>query len=797
MQPFNWAVCVSFTLVVSIASMGNCRADEAAAIRLVRELGGRVTRQDGLADGPVIGIDLAATAVNGTQLGELRSLHRLQNLSLRGTIKRASNESKVIPVPIRSDDLRHLRRFPDLRSLDLGHTLVDGVGLTHLSQATNLEILNLDGLSINGNFLEALRGCTNLRELSLTAIPGLDLQKLKDLPRLQTLRINGAGFEFKLDPAWKTQLLWLKDLRSLQTLDIGICDDVLLALREYRLLHKHVRASGLNGKRPTRPEDVTAFDLRRSPNPSDDLTGGRLMYVTDAGLAALYDFKGVQVLDLRDTLVTDAGLSQLKGFSDLHAVGLRYQTLPIPEFGSPFPIFTDTGMRDLAEISTLRSLDLTGANVSDAGLKALGRLTKLRMLNLDTVGSGVTSVGLENLAALCELRYLGLAGSRTITETGLLKFKGLTHLRGLDLNSTNITDAELAAVQHFPELRLLNLSHTKLTGAGLESLAGLSQLESLDLRYCQVDGAALKSLRNCRKVIHLRLTSHDLTDNILSTLREIGLLPALDTDWKSREFGLDEERFVLDRPVTLRRLDLGGSKVTDTGLAEIRDLSELETLGLRSLEMNGSGLKVLAGLKRLHTVDIEVTDPVVRALRELDRLHLLSPAMNEFRGRAASAAEVVTFDISATQEFINTTLTGVGLRDLKPLSNLRTLRFVQFQHQILDEHIVALAEIGLLHALPQALAEDGSRPAGPDDVVTLDLHGTGLSDAGLKSLKVFKNLQMLNVAGTQVYDLMPLVTLRKLESLDVRGTVDSKGMARRVKGIIPLSDALPSLRIKS
>lgn len=521
------------------------------------------------------------------------------------------------------------------------------------------------------------------------------------------------------------------------------------------------------------------------------------MYVTDAGLTALYDFKALQVLDLRDTLVTDAGLSQLKLFPELQAVRLRYQSLPIPEFAGPFPIFTDTGLRDLAEIPTLRSLDITGGNVTDAGLAALGKLEKLRFLNLDTTGSGVTSVGLESLAALTELRYLGLAGSRKITDAALLKFKGLTHLRGLDLNSTTITDTGLAVVKHFPELRLLNLSHTKLSGAGLKSLSELADLEELDLRYCRIDDAALKPLRSCRNLTHLRLASHDLTDSVLSTLQEIGLLPALDTDWKTRDICLDEERFVPVRTAAPRRLELSGSKVTDAGLAELRDLNELEVLGLRSLQINGSGLKALVGLQRLHTLDVDVTDPVVRALREVDRLHLLSAAMNQNHGRATSAADVMTFDILATQQFINTTLTGAGLRDLKPLVNLRTIRFVQYEHQILDEHIVALEEIGLLHTLPYALAKDGNRPSGPDDVVTLDLHGTGLSDAGLKSLKVFKNLQVLNIAGTQVYDVMPLVTLKKLESLDVRGTVDGKGMARRVKGIIPLSDALRLLRIKS
>lgn len=797
MQPFQWFLYVSLALVVSIAWTGNCGSHEGAAVQFVRELGGKIVRRGDVTDGPVIGVDLAGTAVDGTQLGELHSLKRLQTLNLRGTITGIAPNSKVNSIPVRSDDLRQLSQFPELRSLDIGYTLVDGTGLSHLSQAANLEVLNLEGLSIDGNSLEALRGCSNLRELSLTVVPGLELKTLQDLPCLQTLRIFGTGFEFKLDPALKSQLLLLKDVTGLQTLDIGVCDDVLHALREFQLLHKHVCASSLNGKRPSRPDEVTAFDLSRFTHPIDGPMSGRLMYVTDACLAALHDFKALQVVDLRDTLVTDTGLSQLKVFRGLHTVRLRCQTLPIPEFTEQFPSFTDAGLRSLAEIPTLRSLDIAGANITDAGLEALGKLTKLQSLNLDATGSRTMPGGVENLSALTELQYLGLAGNRRISLTSLLKLKGLSHLRVLDLNSSSVTDAGLAIVKHFPELRVLNLGYTNVTGAGLESLAGLSHLKSLDLRQCEVQGAALKPLRSCRSLIHLRLDPRDLTDSTLGSLREMELLTALNTDWTSDEFSLNDDRPLPDRTVGLRRLDLGGSKVTDAGLAELRDLNELEVVGLRGLKLNGTGLKELVGLKRLHTVDVDVTDPVIKTLRDVDRLHLLSPALNQYLGRATSAAEVMTFDILATQQFINSTLTGAGLRDLKPLVNVRTLRFVQYEHQILDEHLVALGEVGLLHALPQALAQDGGRPTGPDDVVRLDLHDTRLSDAGLKSLNVFKNLQVLNIAGTQVYDLMPLATLKKLESLDVRQTVDGSGKPRRVKGIIPLSDTLPRLRIKS
>lgn len=667
MQAFKWFLYASFSLVVSMTTSGECGADEAAALRLIHELGGQVSRKDGLAEGPVVRIDLAGTAVNGTQLRELRSLKSLKVLSLRGRVKATVHGSEVVPVRVNNDDLQCLAEFLELRSLDIGYTLVDVSGLTQLVTLSQLEVLHLDGLSVRGNELEPLRGCQNLRELSLTVISELDLSVLKDLPRLETLRISVPGFGPELDPALRSRLQVLREIKCLRTLDVGVCDDVLHLLRDAQLLHKHIRASGVNGKRPAGPEEVLAFDFRCVPGSFNDEIHGQLTYVTDAGLTALRDFKSLQVLDLRDTLVTDAGILHLKVFPALCAVRLPRHTLRVPQLIERFPVFTDAALRTLAEIPGLRSLDIPSARVTDAGLQSLGVLKQLRVLNLDATAPGVTQAGVESLASLTELRYLGLAGSRKISAASLQKFTGLTQLCGLDLNSTNLTDAGLSVAKSFPELRLLNLGYTKVTGTGLESLAGLPQLESLNLQGCKFDGTALKGLRSCHHLTHLRLSQRDLTDEILATLREINRLNALDTDWNDWELTLEGERQSPGRSVALRRLDLGGSKVTDAGVADLRDLDELEVLGLRSLDLNGSGIKALAGLQRLHTVDMDLTDPIIKAVREADRIHLLSAAMGQHRQRATSAADVVTFDILATQEFVNAPLTGAGLRELRPL----------------------------------------------------------------------------------------------------------------------------------
>ena len=56
---------------------------------------------------------------------------------------------------------------------------------------------------------------------------------------------------------------------------------------------------------------------------------------------------------------------------------------------------TDAGLKELAPLTQLRTLDLNETGVTDAGLKELAPLTQLRTLDLSE--TGVTDAGLKEL----------------------------------------------------------------------------------------------------------------------------------------------------------------------------------------------------------------------------------------------------------------------------------------------------------------------------------------------------------------------------------------------------------------
>ena len=87
-----------------------------------------------------------------------------------------------------------------------------------------------------------------------------------------------------------------------------------------------------------------------------------------------------------------------------------------------------------------------------------------------------------------------------ITDAGLVHLKGLTKLKGLDLDDTRVTDAGLVHLKGMTELTWLGLSETQITDAGLAHLTELTSLQELGLGLTQVTDAGLVHLKGLTKL---------------------------------------------------------------------------------------------------------------------------------------------------------------------------------------------------------------------------------------------------------------------------------------------------------
>lgn len=214
----------------------------------------------------------------------------------------------------------------------------------------------------------------------------------------------------------------------------------------------------------------------------------------------------------------------------------------------------------------------------------------------------------------------------------------------------------------------------------------------------------------------------------------------------------------------------------------------LTRIDLRAAEVTESQLRQLAGLRRLNSLNIEVTDRTLTVLRELALLHLLARATaSDTRGRPDCSAAITSLCLGANK------VTDAGLKELAPLKNLTYLNLSGTK--VTDRGLKELACLGKLTELclcDTQITDNGLKTlAGQANLTSLLLHRTEVTDAGLNSLATLPNLTRLGLHRTKVTDagLKELAKLKHLTYLQLRFTNVTDA------GVEELQRALPKCTI--
>jgi Leucine-rich repeat (LRR) protein len=614
--------------------------------------------------------------------------------------------------------LKHLAGLEGLRSLILDCTQVTDAGLKELANLKSLTWLTLAGTKVSDAGLKHLAGLHTLEKLDLTSTQvtekGLKgLAVLKNLKKLTLTQTNvtaagvaelnkalpGCQITSDLTPAAdgndRKAVEWVLSLGGTMTIDDGK-ERVVKAVTDlpagpWTMRHviltnnQQVDDAGLKvlaGLKRLNALDLHATQL--TDTGVKELAGLKSLTwlslygtnVTDTGVKELAGLKNLRMLNLHSTKVTDAGLKALAGLQSLQSLVLHGTTV------------TDAGLKDLAVLQSLQSLALGQTQVTDAGLKDLAGLKGLQSLHLGA--TSVTDAGLKDLTGLEGLQTLVLGGTK-VMGPGLRDLAGLKSLQTLALNSTPVTDAGLKDLAGLKSLQTLNLTSTAVTNAGLKELAGLENLLRLDLIDTKVTDAGLKELAGLKNLQMLFLNETNVTDAGLAHLQGLTKLKTLDLTktavtaqgiaalrkalpgclitsdvpaiattgdrrvaewvlslggsvtiadgkqrtistakdlpagpWTLRGIDLSDKKQVDDMGLklvaglkSLQSLDLGATKVTDAGLKELAELRSLHTLSLSNTQVTDAGLKELAGLKNLQTLFLQGTKATDAAVSEL------------------------------------------------------------------------------------------------------------------------------------------------------------------------------------
>jgi hypothetical protein len=151
----------------------------------------------------------------------------------------------------------------------------------------------------------------------------------------------------------------------------------------------------------------------------------------------------------------------------------------IEEIVGPIPI--DLGGPTLPKVkiapadpSALATVRATGVSIVP-----LSANTPFVHVHCTNVRATFGDAQLAALAAIApQILWLDVSGTQ-ITDAGLAAVEKLPHLTRLHLNRTAITDAGVAHLARLSRLEYLNLYGTKITDAGLTSLSGLASLRAL------------------------------------------------------------------------------------------------------------------------------------------------------------------------------------------------------------------------------------------------------------------------------------------------------------------------------
>lgn len=345
----------------------------------------------------------------------------------------------------------HLTCLSSLRELYIGECSVSRAGLRALSALSRLKVLNIAGsTSMNNEALEEVGKVTSLQSLSLADSTFTDagikhlstLTRLTDLNLAHCTEITNAGIGM------------LTSLSSLAVIGLGGClqltDDAIESLSQLPLQH---------------------IKLARN------------LFYTDDALLHVSRFKKLQTLEIsRISTFTSKGVAGLGLLTSLRELTL-----------SGLANVTDEGIANC--VFPLRLLEVALLGHMAVGVNSLAALASLPLLRSLDVNhcSGVNNAGLEVFARpgnlLC-LSSLNLSGC-DISDAGvkiLVEGPGrpLDHLHRLGFaDCISLTDDALRDLARIPYLQSLVLSGCiDITDTGVETLVALPSLERLQLGGC-------------------------------------------------------------------------------------------------------------------------------------------------------------------------------------------------------------------------------------------------------------------------------------------------------------------------
>jgi hypothetical protein len=267
--------------------------------------------------------------------------------------------------------------------------------------------------------------------------------------------------------------------------------------------------------------DEAVEALTGKPALSRLILGTRL---TDAGVAHLRDFPALAVHGAMDSFLavsmarslTDQALAVIGGLAGVVALDVHMSV-----FGSPH--YTTRGVAHLKRMASLEELNFHGPLATDAVLREIAGIPRLRALHCQDIASG--DEGFVALGGCTTLESLGGRFCPRVTDRGFAAVARLPRLVSLGLGGPRVSDAAMAALADSPTL--LDLGPILFGDDAFRYIARIPRLRRLNNMYNRATtDAATRHLRHHPRLEHYSAFGTQITDESLHILAE---LPRLET----------------------------------------------------------------------------------------------------------------------------------------------------------------------------------------------------------------------------------------------------------------------------
>lgn len=251
-------------------------------------------------------------------------------------------------------------------------------------------------------------------------------------------------------------------------------------------------------------------------------------------------------------------------------------------------------LTDAAQNDTPISLRLAGNQLTDGQLQKLIPFISPNVIELDLSNNQITHQELDSLADLTSLKQLDISHNKTGLG-GLTLLSTMPNLSSLNLGNTGILNQHLERITENTRLLSLDLSNNSLSHVGVEYLHRLQQLKTLNVSNNQFGPNGAKILRFSKTISNL-----NIKDNQLGNEGATYLFNGLFTSLNMGENNIDEQALKSIIPnQTIIHLDLSCNKIGDKGTEYLAQNQCIRILNVNSNAISDDGISTLLSNKVL------------------------------------------------------------------------------------------------------------------------------------------------------------------------------------------------------